>query len=162
MSDTHVAGPIGLPKMIPILNPLIRRLIGAGLPFGPNVLITIRGRRSGIPHTFPIAIIELYGQRYIQSPWGEVNWVRNLRAAGKAVLTKGRVQERVEAIELAPQEAAPILRDAVAPYLRWWLLRRLVRYFLHLGPESTPGDYLAEAERHPMFELRHRVGAAEL
>ena len=101
-----------LPSIIPRLNPLIRRLIGAGLPFGPNVLITIRGRSSGVERTFPIALLEHEGRRYVQSPFGEVNWVHNLRAAGEATVKKGRNRETVEAIEVPPEQAGQILRNA--------------------------------------------------
>ena len=70
MSNTRVLGPARAPSLIPVLNPLIRRLIGAGLPFGPNVLLTVRGRTSGMPRTFPVAIVELDGRRFVQSPFG--------------------------------------------------------------------------------------------
>ena len=110
MSNTRVLGPARAPSLIPVLNPLIRRLIGAGLPFGPNVLLTVRGRTSGMPRTFPVAIVELDGRRFVQSPFGEVNWVRNLREAQEAVVSKGRSREEVEAVEVAPEVGGPILR----------------------------------------------------
>ena len=156
MSDTRALGASRAPSLIPILNPIIRRLIGAGMPFGPNVLLTVRGRTSGLPRTFPIAIIELDGRRYIQSQFGEVNWVHNLRAAGEAVVTKGRRQEPVEAIEVPPEAGGPILREAVAPYLRSRLLRPVLGRFFNFRDHSTLEDYVAEARLHPMFELRAR------
>ena len=94
MTDIPAPGTSRVPSIVPILNPLIRRLLGAGLPFGPNVLLTVRGRRSGEPRTFPVAILELDGRRYVQSPFGEVNWVRNLRVAGEAVVTRGRERKK--------------------------------------------------------------------
>lgn len=143
-----------VPSVIPILNPLIRRLLGAGLPFGPNVLLTVRGRSSGLPRTFPVAILKLDGRRFVQSPFGEVNWVQNLRAAGEAVVSKGRGREEVEAIEVAPEAGGPVLRDAFAPYLKSRLLASVLRRFFHFGADSTLEDYVAEARNHPMFELR--------
>jgi len=154
MSNSHALRTTGVPALIPILNPLIRRIVGAGLPFGPNVLLTVRGRTSGLPHTFPVAIIKLDEHRYIQSPFGEVNWVRNLRAAGEAVVSKGRHREEVDAIEVAPESGGPILRDALAPYLRSRLLAVVLRRFFPFRADSTLEDYVAEARRHPMFELR--------
>ena len=38
-------------------------------------------------------IVELDGQRYLQSPYGQVEWVRNLRAAGTGTLRRGRRTE---------------------------------------------------------------------
>jgi F420H(2)-dependent quinone reductase len=71
------------PKAVSIFNPILKFLLAAGVPLGPNGLITIRGRKSGMPRTTPVAIIEVSGRRWIWAPWGEVNWVRNLRAAGQ-------------------------------------------------------------------------------
>jgi deazaflavin-dependent oxidoreductase (nitroreductase family) len=156
MSDARAVRTSRAPSLVPILNPLIRRLIGAGMPFGPNVLLTVRGRTSGLPRTFPVAIIELDGRRYVQSPFGEVNWVHNLRVAGEAIVTKGRRQEPVEAIEVAPEAGGPVLRDALAPYLRSRLLRPVLGRFFGFRADSTLENYIAEARLHPMFELRAR------
>ncbi|CAN5714903.1 hypothetical protein BH18CHL1_BH18CHL1_04290 [soil metagenome] len=81
-------------------------------------MLNVRGRRSGLPRTFPMAIIRLDGRRLVRSPFGEVDWVRKLRAAGQAVVSKGRHHEQVESIEVAPEAGDPILRDALAPYLK--------------------------------------------
>lgn len=151
-----------VPRLIPILNPVIRRLLGVGLPFGPNVLLTVRGRTSGLPRTFPVALIEIDDRRYVQSPFGEVNWVRNLRVAGRAVVSKGGRDEEVEVSELPPENAAIVLRRLLTPYLRSRLGAFVVRRFLPLSLGSASEEYLALAQHHPMFELRVRgepVGA---
>ena len=36
-----------VPRIVPVLTPVVRRLIGVGLPLGPNALLTVRGRRTG-------------------------------------------------------------------------------------------------------------------
>ncbi len=156
MSTIRAPGTPRVPSVLPILNPLIRRLIGIGLPFGPNVLLTIRGRTSGLPHTFPVAIIELHGRRYVQSPFGEVNWVRNLRAAGEAIVSKGGHHQQVVAAEVEPEAGGLILRDALAPYLKSSFLAPVLGRFFSFRANSTIEDYVAEARRHPMFELRPR------
>jgi len=76
-------------------------------------LLTVRGRKSGQPRTVPIVTLEYNGKRYVGSVYGIVDWVRNLRAAGEAVLTRGRHAETVRVIELPPDEAALILREDV-------------------------------------------------
>jgi deazaflavin-dependent oxidoreductase (nitroreductase family) len=161
MSAIRALGTPHVPSIIPVLNPLIRRLIGAGLPFGPNVLLTVRGRTSGQPRTFPVAILELDGRRFVQSPFGEVNWVRNLRASGEAVVTRGHTTTVVDAIELDPESSGPILRDALAPYLRSRLMAPMARWLLHLRAESTLEDFVREAYRHPMFELRAQTDRSD-
>jgi hypothetical protein len=57
------------------------KLVGPFLLFGnyPMYLLTVRGRKSGRPRTVPVAIIEHNGKRYVGSPYGIVDWVRNLR-----------------------------------------------------------------------------------
>ena len=157
MSSTPALGSPRVPSLIPLVNPLVRRLLGAGLPFGPNVLLTVRGRSSGLPRTFPVAILDLDGRRYVQSPFGEVDWVRNLRAAQEAVVSKGRSREDVEAVEVAPDEAGRILRAALSTYMRTRVGAALVRRLFHIATDATLEQFVAEAGRHPMFELRTRA-----
>ena len=84
-----------VPRYVPFFNVFARRLLRVGTPMGPNVLVTIRGRTSGQPRTTPLAIVEQSGRRWIWAPFGEVDWVRNLRAAGMATITAGRRTEEV-------------------------------------------------------------------
>src|SRR5438477_9069189 len=110
--------PTRVPSWVPFFNPVARLLLAAGVPMGPDVLITVRGRRSGRPRTTPVTICENGGRRGLISPFGEVNWVRNLRAAGRATITVGRRKEEVTAVELGPTEAAEFIRDVLAPHAR--------------------------------------------
>lgn len=158
MSQTATPGTRRGSSLVRFLNPVISRLLGAGLPFGPNVLLTVRGRSSGQPRTFPVAILRLDGRRYVQSPWGEVNWVRNLRAAGEAILSHGAQRERVDAVEIAPEQGGSILRGSMERYFRSRILSFAVRRFFGLGPHSTPDEFVAVAREHPMFELRVPAG----
>src|SRR5436305_12372338 len=96
------------------------KLVGPGNY--PMYLLTVRGRRSGLPRTVPIVIIQQNGMRYLASPYGIVDWIRNLRAAGEAILTRGRRTETVNARELPTGEAALIFQEHIkagnpfAPY----------------------------------------------
>jgi deazaflavin-dependent oxidoreductase (nitroreductase family) len=157
MTDAHILTRYRAPSIVAAVNPLIRRLIRAGLPFGPNVLLTVRGRSSGQVHTFPVAVMDAGGRRFISSPYGEVNWVRNLRVHPQAVITKGSRKESVDAVEIAPEDAVVVLRAGLARYLRSPVLTPLVRLFTGIRPDSTDEEILAHARRHPMFELRPRV-----
>lgn len=156
MSQATAIGMPRVPSIVRLLNPVIRRLLGVGLPFGPNVLLTVRGRSSGRAHTFPVAIIELDGRRYVQSPFGEVNWVRNLRVAGEAILHRGDEQETVDAVEVAPEDGGPILRDAFARYLESRLLAPAMARFFGVRRNSAPEEFVEVARAHPMFELCSR------
>jgi len=153
-----------VPTAIRLVGPLLVRAIRAGLPAGPNVLLTVRGRSSGLPRTVPVALLELPAGRFVQSPYGDVQWVHNLRTAGEAEVTAAGRSRKVSAVELMPEAAAPILREAIARNPRSVLLRRLlgpvdrppvaVLHFFRLRVDTTLDEYVAEARRHPVFELR--------
>jgi deazaflavin-dependent oxidoreductase (nitroreductase family) len=148
----ETAGPNGVPAIVPILNPLIRRLLRIGMPMGPNILLTVRGRTSGEPRTFPVTLMEANGRQYVFATFGETNWVRNLRASGQAIVRRGRHERAVVAYELTPEEAAPVLRVALDRFLNS-PARPLIRRWYELDDDSTPEDYLREARRHAGFEL---------
>lgn len=90
------------PWWVTIWGRMAKGLLAAGVPLGFNGLITIRGRKSGLPRTTPVAIIEVSGRRWVWAPWGDVQWVRNLRAASRATITVRRRKEDVTATELDP------------------------------------------------------------
>ena len=52
-----------LPWFVPYFNPIARTLLAAGVPLGPNVLITVRGRKSGLPRTTPLTMVAFSGKR---------------------------------------------------------------------------------------------------
>lgn len=107
-----------MPWYIPAFSPLLVRLLRAGVPLGFNGLITIRGRTSGEPRTAGVAIIQRGGRRFVWAPFGEVNWVKNLRAAGQATITYRREEEHVRAVELDPAQRLVFFRDILGPLAR--------------------------------------------
>ncbi len=110
-------------------NPIVSFLLRLGLPLGPQALLTVRGRNSGLPRTTPIALNPHGTGWLLVSVYGRVDWVRNLRAAGEAVVTVRRRTFPVTSQELTTDQAAPIVRDLLAslnPIVRpcdWLLLR---------------------------------------
>lgn len=142
MTKTYRVTPI-----VRVTNQLTSTMLRAGLSFNAMVLLTVPGRKSGEPRTVPVSVITHNGERYLIGAFGEVNWVRNLRAAGSGTLRKGRVVEAFEAVELSPKDAAPILKGAleVAP--------GYVRSYFDVTPESSLVDFEREAVHHPVFHL---------
>jgi deazaflavin-dependent oxidoreductase (nitroreductase family) len=141
-----------VPRGIPLFNAVAKVLLAAGMPMGPNGLITIRGRMSGLPRTTPVAIIEVSGRRWIWAPWGEVHWVRNLRAAGRATIILRRRKEEVSATELDPMQRVEFFRDVYGPLARRirfgaWFVRTFDGVDL-----DDPVEAIAEGRR--VFELR--------
>jgi deazaflavin-dependent oxidoreductase (nitroreductase family) len=135
-------------------NALAAAFLRMGVPLGPMTLLTVRGRKSGEPRTTPVAITEQDGQRIIVGTFGDVNWVRNLRAAGEATLTRGRRSEHVSVRELSAEEAAPLLKRALsgAP--------GMIRGYFDVTPDSSLGEFVREAPRHPVFLVTPARAAA--
>jgi len=146
------------PRSVRVANVLITTLLRAGLPLvGPGLvignypmyLLTVRGRKSGQPRTVPLVIIERNGKRYVGSPYGIVDWVRNLRAAGEATLTRGRRAETVNARELPKGEATLLLREDTKggnPF---------ARYF-GITADSSLEEFERAAVSHPVFVLERK------
>lgn len=153
MTTDTASHPSTAPGFVRALNPLICRLLRIGMPMGPNALVTVRGRTSGQPRTFAVGVFEVDGRGYIMGSFGETNWVRNLRVAREAIVHRGRRQEWVRAAELSPQQAGPILRDALAPFLARRMMAPMIRSWYGVDGRSTDADFLAQALAHPMFEL---------
>ena len=106
------------PRVVSVFNPIARFLLAARVPLGFNGLITIRGRKSGQPRTTPVAIITVSGRRWVWAPWGDVHWVRNLRAAGRATITVRGRKEEVGATELDAPARVAFFRDVMGPVAR--------------------------------------------
>jgi deazaflavin-dependent oxidoreductase (nitroreductase family) len=83
--------------------------------------LEVPGRRTGRLISFPVAVADYQGGRYLVSMLGnDANWVRNVRAAGGRAVLRRRGREEVRLVEVAPGDRAPILRRylAVAPGAR--------------------------------------------
>jgi F420H(2)-dependent quinone reductase len=92
-------------------NRLSAVVFGAGAMPTRAAALEVRGRTSGRVISFPVAIADYDGERYLVSMLGDnVNWVRNVRASdGEAVLRHGR-SETIRLVEVPGEERAPILR----------------------------------------------------
>ena len=131
-----------------IESALIAVLLRAGVKMGTTSLLTVRGRKSGQPHTVPVLLVEQEGQHWLVAPYGVVQWVRNIRAAGTATLTRGRRSEAISVTELPAQEAAPVLKQ--------YLLLPVsagVRSYFDATKDSPLEAFEREAARHPVFRI---------
>jgi deazaflavin-dependent oxidoreductase (nitroreductase family) len=143
------------PFFVGLFNPIARRLLRGGLPMGPNALITVRGRTSGLDRTTPVAVVSIEGRRWVIATFGDTNWARNLRAAGKASVTVNRRAEAVTARELSTTEAEAFYRDTLTPFVSKIPLG-LGRFMLGslLGAAEMFTDPRAASIQYPVFELR--------
>jgi deazaflavin-dependent oxidoreductase (nitroreductase family) len=145
-----------VPTFVRLANVLTTALLRAGFKLvGPGAcplyLLTVRGRKSGQPRTTPIAILERDGKRYLLAPYGLVDWVRNLQAAGEAILTRGRRAEAVRAIELPSDEGGLILKEFIET-------GNPIGRFFGVAAGSTQEEFERLAVSHPVFSLQ-RVAA---
>ena len=138
------------PRGIKVFNAIAKPLLAIGVPMAFNGLLTVPGRKTGKPRTTALAIVDVDGRRWVWSPWGEVHWVRNLRAAGQATITFRRREEEVRAFELGPEQRVAFFRDTLTPIARrirggMWFIRAFD------GVDLT--DSVAAAQDRPVFEL---------
>ena len=144
------------PTFVRAPNPLVRQLLRLGFPMGPNVLLTVRGRTSGQPRTAPVAIAEIDGRRFVIGAYGEVHWVRNLRAAGQAeVRLLGRAVT-VTAHELDRDAARRFFGDTLPSYVAGlpWFGRLFAGILFRVAAPEVLNDPERAAATRPVFELR--------
>ena len=128
------------------VNRLVRGLLRVGLGPRETYLLTVAGRRSGEPRSTPVTLVEEGGRRWLVAPYGEVAWVRNLRAAGRATLSRGGRTNAIAVREISAEEAAPVLKMYVTRV-------PITRPYFDVRPESDLSAFRAEAPRHPVFAI---------
>ena len=131
-----------------VFNRAVSFLTERGVSVLGSRVLAVRGRTSGVWRTTPVNLLDHDGRRYLVSPRGEGQWVRNLRVAGTGELRVGRRTEAFRGRELADQEKGPVLRA----YLKRWKAEVGV-FFDGVGPGSTDAEIEAIASRHPAFEV---------
>ena len=127
-------------------NAVVRALLALGLGPRSTYLLGVAGRRSGTLRSTPVTLVEEGGRRWLVAPYGDVAWVRNLRAAGRATLSRGGRVEAVTASEIGPDEAAPVLKLYVTRV-------PITRPYFDVTPASDLHAFRAEAPRHPVFAI---------
>jgi deazaflavin-dependent oxidoreductase (nitroreductase family) len=129
---------------------LFNVLATAGLRVGVaprgSYLLTTTGRKTGKRHTTPVWAFDHDGARFLVSPYGEVGWVHNARAASEVTLTRGRKSSTHTVTEVGPAEAAPILK-------RYMKKVAVTRPFFDASKDAPVTAFEAEASRHPVFRL---------
>jgi deazaflavin-dependent oxidoreductase (nitroreductase family) len=121
--------------MAHVMNPILKAV---GAP-----TLTVRGRRSGLPITTPLAPFDYQGARYLVGGGGDTHWVRNLRAAGQGELRMRGTHQDFRAVELQGAQ-----RDRIVTAYRDFMGRRSQRYFAAL-PASAD---------HPVFRVELLAG----
>jgi deazaflavin-dependent oxidoreductase (nitroreductase family) len=128
------------------VNAVVRAFLRAGLAPPRTYLLTVTGRRTGRTYATPVTLVEDGRDRWLVAPYGEVAWVRNARAAGRVTLGRGRRAETLDAVEVRPEVAGPVLK-------RYATEVPVTRPFFDARWNAPVAAFVAEAARHPVFRL---------
>lgn len=132
------------------INKVVSRLQRIGIAFGPMQMLTVAGRRTGEPRTFPIAVLHLAGGRYVVQAFPKAAWVANVRAADTVRLSRGRRATTARLVEVPVEERRPLLRELAATQPA-----SAVRRFVTTGlaSEASADGLAAAAERIALFRI---------
>ncbi len=130
-----------------ILNRATAAVASSGV--APNYLVTLEvtGRKSGKTVSLPVVIAVVDGQRYLVSMLGEnVQWVRNVRAAGGRAVLRSGAREEIQLEEVPADQRAPILKA---------YLQRApgARPHVPVNKDAALAEFEKIAEAFPIFRL---------
>jgi hypothetical protein len=120
-----------------VFNKLVAGLAKLGVSIAGSRVLEVQGRKSGEWRQTPVNPLELEGERYLVSPRGNTQWVRNMRVSGGGRLVRGRKVER-----------PPLLRA----YLEKWKWE-VGAFFGGVGPDSSDEELRRIAPDHPAFRI---------
>ncbi|ASR38504.1 nitroreductase [Prauserella marina] len=129
-------------------NSLARGLTKVGISLLGSRVLTVEGRKSGQPRSIVLNLLKHDGERYLVSPRGHTEWVRNLRVAGEATLSVGSRSETVRPVELADEDKLPVIRA----YLKKWGWE-VGRFFEGVTVDTPDDELLDLAPGFPVFRL---------
>jgi deazaflavin-dependent oxidoreductase (nitroreductase family) len=131
-----------------VFNSAVASLTKMGISVYGSRVLAVRGRKSGEWRTTPVNPLNLEGERYLISPRGNTQWVRNMRVAGGGELRVGRRVERFAATEVPVADRPRVLRA----YLKKWKFE-VGTFFQGVGPDAPDDKLLAIAPDHPVFRI---------
>jgi hypothetical protein len=120
-----------------------------GIAFFSFHVLSVRGRRSGRKRTTVVSPFIVDGKRYLLS-FGQLDWVRNARAAGRGVLSRGRASDEVALVEAMPPSSSAIVREFPRQ------IPAGVQFFVRMGlveAPGTPDQFEAAAARMVLFRV---------
>lgn len=117
--------------------------------WGRTEILTTTGRSSGDQREVPVSPIELEGAEYLVAPYGEVGWVRNVRAAPEATLRHGSTTRPVRLVE----ESGDVAATVVAGY---YARENFPRPYMDVPESPTEADFAAREGAFPVFRVETR------
>ena len=105
------------------------------------------GRKTGLPHSKPVALVEEGEHKWLVAPYGTVNWVLNARSARKVTVSRGKYAEEFSIMELPVEARAPVLKQYIT-------LFPITRPYFDAQPSDPVERFIPEAQWLPVFQLR--------
>ncbi len=139
-----------LPGWLPLMNRVVRVAYKLGLRMGPVVVLTVRGRKSGVPRSTPVTPFTVDGRRYVIAGVKDGDWARNVRAAGRGTLASGRRTSDTTLTEVTDPDRR---RRVVSQFPVE--VPRGVSFFVSLGlvTKADPDEFAAAADKVAVFAL---------
>ena len=144
-----------LPERIRQLNETIKRNPQMTEGMGPVHLLSVPGRVSGALRSTPLSPLEYNGQRWLVAGFADADWVKNIRASGWGILTKGKRSEHVTVVEVPSAERGPILQAFIQHMPGG-------RFAYPVGPDEPLEAFVALAENHPIFRITKAIPASSI
>jgi len=135
-------------RMGKLSNDLVAALTKAGISIKGSRVLSVRGRKSGEWRSTPVNPLSYEGRRFLVSPRGQTQWVRNMRVSGGGELRVGRRVETFTAQELPDEQKPALLRE----YLRRWKFE-VGMFFEGVGPDAPDAKLLEIAPGYPVFQI---------
>ncbi len=113
-----------------LINWWFRSLTKFGLGASYRQILTVPGRKTGRPHSTPVDVIEVGGDRWLVAGYGPANWVLNTRAHAEVMLSRGGHSQTYKVEEVGADDAIPVLRKNIAQI-------RVTRPYFDASPNSS-------------------------
>ncbi|HEY0318341.1 MAG TPA: nitroreductase family deazaflavin-dependent oxidoreductase [Solirubrobacterales bacterium] len=134
-----------------VFNRIVAGLARLGISLAGSRVLEVQGRKSGEWRQTPVNPLDFEGERYLVSPRGNSQWVRNMRASGGGRLVRGRRVDEFTAVEVPEAERPDLLR---AYLVKWkW---EVGAFFGGVGPDSSDEELRRIAADHPAFRITSR------
>ena len=132
-----------------VFNRIVAGLTRLGISVAGSRVLEVKGRKSGEWRKTPVNLLSYEGDRYLVSPRGNTQWVRNMRVSGGGRLVLGRKAEEFRATEVGEEEKPPLLRA----YLEKWKWE-VGAFFDGVGPDDSDEELRRIAPDHPAFRIQ--------
>jgi hypothetical protein len=118
-----------------------------------TVTLEVRGRKNGRPIHVSLSRTDYAGDRYFVSLAGEVDWVKNVRAAGGKAVIISRRRIPVRLMEVPLEERAPVLLAYVQKRAFTHSGAQASEHFFGLGPKPTLEEMQEIAGHYLVFRI---------